>query len=282
MKISEFLLLTTIRIETITPNGVCTGTGFFFSFLFDKNTGLSVPAIVTNKHVVKNAIRGTLRFSLKDDAGNPQWGTFYDLTVNEFEKHWIMHPEDSVDLCIMPIAYIHRLVDNNNIRLHYASLTADDIPSESELKDSYSRIEDITIVGYPDGIWDSANNMPIVRKGITATALQLNFNNEPKFLVDAAIYGGSSGSPVYIFNQGSYSHANGGLIAGSRLKLVGIIYAVAQHTVTGDIKIVDIPVSRVPVVATAIPNNLGVAIHARKLADFETILKDIRCKQEEV
>ena len=69
--------------------------------------------------------------------------------------------------------------------------------------------------------------MPIVRKGITATSLQLDFNNEPKFLIDAAIYGGSSGSPVYIFNQGSYSPANGGLVAGTRLKLIGIVYAAA-------------------------------------------------------
>ena len=274
MTISEFLLLTTIRIETTTPNGICTGTGFFFNFLFNKETGMSVPAIVTNKHVIKNAIKGKLRFSLRNEAGEPQWGHYYDLTVEDFEKAWILHPEGSVDLCIMPIAEIHKMVQSNGINLHYTALCVDDIPSDQDLKDNYSRVEDITIVGYPDGIWDAANNMPIVRKGITATALQLDFNNAPKFLVDAAIYGGSSGSPVFVFNQGSYSPANGGLVAGSRIKLVGIIHAVAQHTVTGDIRIIDVPVSKAPIVATNIPNNLGVAIHARKLKDFEDMLKE--------
>lgn len=274
MTISEFLLLTTIRIETITPNGICTGTGFFFNFLFNKETGMSVPAIVTNKHVIKDAIKGKLRFSLRNEAGEPQWGHYYDLTVEDFEKAWILHPEGSVDLCIMPIAEIHKMVQSNGINLHYTALCVDDIPSDQDLKDNYSRVEDITIVGYPDGIWDAANNMPIVRKGITATALQLDFNNAPKFLVDAAIYGGSSGSPVFVFNQGSYSPANGGLVAGSRIKLVGVIHAVAQHTVTGDIRIIDVPVSKAPIVATNIPNNLGVAIHARKLKDFEVMLRE--------
>ena len=274
MTISEFLLLTTIRIETITPNGICTGTGFFFNFLFNKETGMSIPAIVTNKHVIKDAIKGKLRFSLRNEAGEPQWGHYYDLTVEDFEKAWILHPEGSVDLCIMPIAEIHKMVQSNGINLHYTALCVDDIPSDQDLKDNYSRVEDITIVGYPDGIWDAANNMPIVRKGITATALQLDFNNAPKFLVDAAIYGGSSGSPVFVFNQGSYSPANGGLVAGSRIKLVGGIHAVAQHTVTGDIRIIDVPVSKAPIVATNIPNNLGVAIHARKLKDFEVMLRE--------
>ena len=273
MTISEFLLLTTIRIETITPKGICTGTGFFFNFLFNKETGMSVPAIITNKHVIKDAIKGRLRFSLRNEDGEPQWGHYYDLTVEDFEKAWILHPEDSVDLCIMPIAEIHKMVHSNGINLHYTALCVDDIPNDQDLKDNYSRVEDITIVGYPDGIWDAANNMPIVRKGITATALQLDFNKDPKFLVDAAIYGGSSGSPVFVFNQGSYSPANGGLVAGSRIKLVGIIHAVAQHTVTGDIRIIDVPVSKAPIVATNIPNNLGVAIHARKLKDFEIILR---------
>ena len=273
MTISEFLLLTTIRIETITPKGICIGTGFFFNFLFNKETGMSVPAIITNKHVIKDAIKGRLRFSLRNEDGEPQWGHYYDLTVEDFEKAWILHPEDSVDLCIMPIAEIHKMVHSNGINLHYTALCVDDIPNDQDLKDNYSRVEDITIVGYPDGIWDAANNMPIVRKGITATALQLDFNKDPKFLVDAAIYGGSSGSPVFVFNQGSYSPANGGLVAGSRIKLVGIIHAVAQHTVTGDIRIIDVPVSKAPIVATNIPNNLGVAIHARKLKDFEIILR---------
>ena len=176
---------------------------------------------------------------------------------------------------MLPIANIHREIEKSGKELYYACLRKEDIPTADELIQEFSRIEDITVIGYPDGIWDSFNNIPITRKGITATPLQINFENSPKFLVDAAIYGGSSGSPVFVFNQGSYTMPDGSLYAGSRVKLVGIIYAVAQHTVTGSIEIIDIPASNTPITRTLIPNNLGVAIHARALLDFENILTSI-------
>lgn len=66
MNAAEWILLSTIRIETTIPNGISTGTGFFFSFCIDKEANTSIPTIVTNKHVIKNAINGKLRFSFKE------------------------------------------------------------------------------------------------------------------------------------------------------------------------------------------------------------------------
>lgn len=273
MNIAEWILLSTIRIETYASDGVSTGTGFFFSFLCDENTKTSIPTIVTNKHVIKNAITGKLRFSLQDSEGTPLKGEYFDLIIDNFEKRWIMHPDNEIDLCILPIAYIHQEIEKSKKNLYYTTLSMKDIPDTMEINNTLSRVEDITIVGYPDGIWDSFNNKPIVRKGITATSLQLDFENKPRYLVDAAIYGGSSGSPVYIFNQGYYSLADGSVAFGNRLRLVGIIYAVAQHTVDGEIKIIDVPTNKTPKAITKIPNNLGVAIHSRKLREFEKILE---------
>lgn len=271
MLVSEFVIKSTIRIETKVPNGVSTGTGFFFAFLYNEEKHTSVPTIVTNKHVVKNALTGKLRFSIKDNKGNSLSGEYYDLNIDKFEEKWIMHPNPEVDLCVLPIASIHKEIQESKMDLDYACLTMKDIPNSEEINNFFSKIEDITIVGYPDGIWDEFNNKPIVRKGITATALHYDFMNQPKFLVDAAIYGGSSGSPVYIMNQGYYSTIKDELVMGDRLRLVGIIYAVAQHSVNGNIEIIDIPTSK-GVVTTNIPNNLGVVIHARELRIFEKIL----------
>lgn len=276
---AEWLLLTTIRIETVTLDGLSTGTGFFFNFCIEEDSNKCIPTIVTNKHVIKDGTIGKLRFSIQDSEEQPLWGQHYDVQVQNFEKSWILHPDPSIDLCVLTIASIHNEIAKAQKKLLYTPLDYKFIPDDKSLKEDFSRIEDITIIGYPDGIWDATNNMPIVRKGITATTLQLDFNNQPKFLVDAAIYGGSSGSPVFVFNQGSYALPKGGLIAGNRLKLVGIIHAVALHTVEGDIKIVDIPTSRVPMSTTQIPNNLGIAIHARKLLDFEKILANLIPKE---
>ncbi|EUJ27711.1 Uncharacterised protein [Listeria grayi] len=272
LTLAEQIIITTIRIETTIPNGISTGTGFFFRFKENFETGMHVPAIVTNKHVIENAITGKLRFSIADKDGHQVKGKYFDLVVKNFESLWIKHPEDDIDLCMLPIANIHAQIRQSGHELYYISLNSSLIPSSSDYETNFSRIEEITVVGYPDGIWDSLNNNPIVRKGITATPLQNDFENSPRFLIDSAIFGGSSGSPVFVFNQGSYSLPNGTVSIASRLNLVGIVYAVAQHSVSGKLEIVEIPASRTQVTHTLIPNNLGVTIHARKLLDFEQLL----------
>ena len=57
--------------------------------------------------------------------------------------------------------------------------------------------------------------------------------------------------------------------------LIGIVFAVAQHTVTGDLRIVDVPTNCIPQAVTNIPNNLGVVIKAQKILDFESIIREI-------
>lgn len=269
--ISEFLLHTTIRIETTVPGGRSTGTGFFFNFCEDQATGEHIPVIVTNKHVIKDSITGTLFFSSIDSSNQNK--EHVSIKIDNFESQWILHPNQNVDLAILPIANLYRQTKNAHKQLLRAALSKSDIPNQQEIITSLSNIEDITVIGYPDGIWDFHNNKPIVRKGITATALQYNFQNEPIFLIDAAIFPGSSGSPVFIFNEGYY-YQNNALIPGSRLKLVGIVYATAQHSISGDLKITDIPAIKTAKAEYKIPNNLGVAIHARELLVFESILKN--------
>lgn len=269
---AEQLLLTTIRIETKTKEGISLGTGFFFEFKNNPQEHTHIPVIVTNKHVIRGAVTGKLFFTLRDVEGTPLWDEHVEVELDQFEQRWIMHPEDDVDLCVLPIANIHQQIRKSQKELLYVTLTVRDIPSKEDIQKDFSRIEDITVVGYPDGMWDHINNIPIVRKGITATPLQVDFQNTPRFIIDAAIYGGSSGSPVFVFNQGSYSSPEGGVHIGSRIKLVGVIYAVAQHAVSGELTIVDVPAAKVPVARTMIPNNLGIAIHARKILDFENLL----------
>ena len=267
---AEFLHLSTIRIECSFPGGQTTGTGFFFGLNFDEE--MFTPVIVTNKHIIKNAMYGTLIFSVKDKNGEPLWGKNYPITISNFEDLWIMHPDDDVDLCVLPIANVHDIIEKTNMELNYTLFTVDDIPTKEEIESEFSRIEEVTIIGYPDGIWDEANNIPITRKGITATPLQMDFENSPTFLVDVAIYSGSSGSPVFVFNQGMFCKPDGTVLIGNRIKLVGIIYKMFQHTITGEIKVVDVPTSYNPVAESRIPNNLGIAIHARKLLDFEGLV----------
>lgn len=85
------------------------------------------------------------------------------------------------------------------------------------------------MIGYPNGIWDSVNNMPIIRKGITATHPRLNYNGRKKFMIDAACFHGSSGSPVLLFNTGTYATKDGNTTIGTRIMLLGILCGSSIH-----------------------------------------------------
>lgn len=130
------------------------------------------------------------------------------------------------------------------------------------------------MIGYPNGIWDSHNNMPIVRRGITATNVNHNYQGEPIFVIDCACFPGSSGSPIVLYDEGHFSSDEKGLSinTGPRLMLLGVLFAGPQHTAQGEIHVIDTPLKQVPISLSRIPNNLGFVIQADKLLDFKKIL----------
>jgi len=104
MLLSEQLLHCTTRIQTVDVRGEShVGTGFFFSFLREEE-GTNVPALVTCKHVVKGAQRGTFHLTVKGADSLPEVGNHLSISMNQFESRWIPHPDPGIDLCIMPIA----------------------------------------------------------------------------------------------------------------------------------------------------------------------------------
>jgi hypothetical protein len=131
------------------------------------------------------------------------------------------------------------------------------------------------MIGYPNGLWDAINNMPIIRKGTTATDPKLDYNGKKELLIDAACFPGSSGSPVLICNKGGYTDKKGNLNWGTtRLIFLGILYAGPQLTVTGEIKVVTIPTLQQKALSVSqIPNNLGYIIKSDRILDFIPVLK---------
>jgi hypothetical protein len=267
---TEQLQHSTVIVRCVNAKGeASSGTGFLFA-LFQHN-GQNVPVIVTNKHVVAGAARGVLRWTLRTAENRPDYGKFIDVEIADFEKAWIPHPDAQVDLAIFPCA---RMLDSLNQADKSAFLVTIDpslVPTSAELRD-LTPLEDVLIVGYPDGIFDSKNNVPVFRRGITATPAYLDFEGRKEFLIDAAIFPGSSGSPVFLFNQGSWANRNGGLTLGGRVKLLGVVYAVAQHNANGEIRIVPAPTQSRPIVVSPIPNNLGLCIEASRILEFEPVL----------
>lgn len=266
---SEQLLHSTVQIicET-TPGNISFGTGFFFAFF--QQEGQSVPAIVTNKHVIAGAKTGHLRLTTQNDDGSADLRNFIDLAVPDFPAQWVPHPDPAVDLTVMPVAGTLQELVKQGKKPFMVMLDQSLVPTATELAD-LTPLEDILVVGYPNGIIDRAHNIPVFRRGITATPAYIDFDNTKEFLIDAAIFPGSSGSPVLLFNQGTWPRRGGGTVVGTRVKLLGVVYGVKINSVNGEISIVPAPTQARAVVNSQIPNNLGVCVKASRVLEFEPI-----------
>jgi len=267
---SEKLTYSTIRIECKDKHGnISTGTGYFFKFKENKETGEHIPVLITNKHVINNAFEGRLIFTIATENYKPIDTEHYTVIINNFEKQWFKHTDEAVDLCALPIAPFLNQLKEKNINLFYIPLDMSILPTEEQLND-LSALEDVIMIGYPNGIWDQYNNKPILRKGVTATHPNLDYNGKKEFMIDMACFPGSSGSPIFIFNEGGYMTRNGLTINSSgRLIFLGTLYAGPQHIVSGEINIV--PISTKPIVVSQIPNNLGLVIKYHRLIELEEL-----------
>lgn len=272
--ITEQLLYSTLRIETKYKDGARgTGTGYLFRFKDDKENNTHIPVIITNNHVVEDAIQLKFIFTKMDIEGNPidkeHFGV--EIEIESMKSYWVSHPDKRVDLCAIPVGPIINTARDKGQSLFYIPLDMSLIPSKSQLED-LSAMEDIVMIGYPNGIWDEVNNKPIFRKGVTATHPQYDYNGKKEFMIDIACFPGSSGSPVFILNEGGYRDKKGNMYMGrSRVLLMGTLYAGPQHTAKGEIKIIDVPVVQKPVSISTVPNNLGLVIKSDRIKELEKL-----------
>ena len=74
------------------------------------------------------------------------------------------------------------------------------------------------MIGYPNGLWESVKDYPLMRRGITASHPAVDYDVEgvPTTVVDMACFPGSSGSPVVLYSNGSFADKRGNLVVGGR------------------------------------------------------------------
>lgn len=133
----------------------------------------------------------SLSLRLHADAADLTASAEYVVKLYDKEKNrlWLEHPKGAaVDLVAIPIAR-----DDIFPRFQVRPLGPTNLPpAECYLGMGAA----VTVLGYPLGFYDQANNLPIARAGFVATPYPVPFGADPCFLLDAHSHRGMSGGPV--------------------------------------------------------------------------------------
>lgn len=231
--LAERLLYSTVKL-TASKGGVAVSTGTGFFMMLAKDGEKIIPAIVTNKHVVSGADKITAICHFAD--GDKPSGRFVECNIAVAPGAYIEHPDAGVDLCAIPIGDILNQAADAGTPIFLQWIDDSLIPSEDDWQ-YFDAMEEVTMVGCPNGISDEFNNLPIARRGITASPLSRRYNGRDEFLVDMACFPGSSGSPVFIYDRNGYldRRTNNYNIGKQRIVFVGILFAGPQITNSGQI-----------------------------------------------
>lgn len=251
-------MFNTIRL--VSANG-SVGTGSFFSFKFDER---EVSVIITNRHIVKNNPTEPMTFMLH--IANESQEPTENFSVR-YTAHWYLHESHDLCFCYANPLFSEILSTYDKkvyIRQNYEAI----IPNQSQLEE-LSAIEELVMVGYPITLWDERNNLPIFRKGYTACHPAIDFNRDGIGLADIPCFPGSSGSPIYILNEGSFRDKKGATHFGSsRFYLIGFLFEAPQFNATGDLVIRSVPSAQTIKTRTPFMVNLGYYVKSSALLDF--------------
>jgi len=269
MQITPYSLTSYLTAQILTGEtwqGPWTGSGTGFTFIFEKGTN-QAPVMITNKHVLAGAEMIGLCVRKGDENGTPIPGPGENVTLHVSNFKIIEHPDPQVDLAAITLLPVAKVI-NEKLGWNpcFMGLSQSDVPTESQWTE-FSALEEVTMVGYPTGIADSYNNLPITRRGVTATPPGFDYMGNAEFLIDMAVFPGSSGSPVLILNQGAYPVADG-INFGNRVHLLGVLYAGHYQTVTGEIITKPIPTANVPFTEIQQMIHLGICAKSSRILEL--------------
>ncbi|MGL5827350.1 MAG: hypothetical protein ACRCYU_21445 [Nocardioides sp.] len=262
---AERLFFTTVLITGEGPGGVrWTGTGFLYSIQvegFPNRTSV----VVSNKHVFQNATALTFRMTRLATNLGPDIGKSVQVTVSGGGVNsWAGHPNSSVDVAVIPMDDVWATMVKAGGEPYMQNFTREDAYSVSG--DPMDALIDVGFIGYPAGLFDTSNFLPIARSGTTATPPYVDYCGEPAFLIDASVFGGSSGSPVYRPGNTFAPNRSGAIVLGDQRAnsyiLMGILAAVHTSQIDGAVVTV-LPASTL--VRVNEPIDLGIVYRAETI-----------------
>jgi len=142
--------------------------------------------LITAKHVIINPQTGALQDSDVLVFFNLRSGGVTIRSISEIKKEfgvdWVFHPDPKVDIAIIPF-----LVNpaEDDVRVISDSLFLE--------SDQLHELYDVFFLSYQPGIDPKGRIKPIVRNGVISL-----MNDDRTFYIDATVFPGNSGSPVFV------------------------------------------------------------------------------------
>lgn len=216
-KFEEQIFLNTVLIENKTDNEF--GTGFLIQKKVDDTQSMIL--LFSNKHVFwgkkdKNNISAEkdirITFHKKETDGSYKLGSTNNLNIHlkRGQIGYYEHPETAVDVACINVSNVYTVLPVEMRSIELEKFIDFDL-------NSILAGQKIIFIGYPKGFFDTVNFLPVARSGFIASIPRVDFQGKKQLLIDAQVFPGSSGSPVFIQIGRAY-------------KLLGIISEVPIRT----------------------------------------------------
>ena len=262
--IKNLMVYSTVQVIAYDATEKSRGTGFFVGKAETRKAYLA-----TNKHVVANYNHAELTFCERNENDMPVDNSHITIDIHDLQSRIISHPESEVDLCFISIDDKIEEERKKGKAPFFMIIGDNLIITQAKLLEM-SAIERVLMIGYPAGLIDKTNNKPIVRIGTTATCVSLDYEGEKKYLIDMAVFRGSSGSPIFIEKQETLVEKET-LIIRTQYYLAGIVSNTIIQTGDHEVEIVDIPTTEKMIYRTEQYLNLGIVVKAEKISELLNI-----------
>ena len=221
----EKMANSTVKIDILKPIGRWTGTGVFFHFFNPKDLSQQIPVVITARHLIEDALSIEMVWPIKS-AGKQLMPASERVSYSKDNIRIECHPDKSIDLCAIAISPTVQKLRSKGCEPAFFSFDTSVLADENFYAKE-RQLDPVVMIGFPVGLTDTVNHQPIFRRGVYATDPRLDYMGRKEFLLDIPNNGGSSGSPVFHFDEKMYNDRTGGganITIGSRLVMVGLSF----------------------------------------------------------
>jgi hypothetical protein len=165
-------------------------------------TAITNVYVVTAKHVIQpKRLKDIVKFSYALRVASKEGVAWHPLELDSKELGRRLHlcKNESVDVAVVEVtdqlnAETKKLLEQRAQLLSFSGASSNKFPGSLPLEAQPG--DDVIVIGYPLGIYDVFNKLPILKTGLLNTPIGMRFNGLDAFLFDFKYYEGSSGSLI--------------------------------------------------------------------------------------